>query len=196
MSKEIEPISLFDMDGTLCDHDKDLLSSLNHLRSPSEEEIVSLRDIPEYVRKRADLIRSSGDWWENLPKFQLGWDILNVARKLNYRLMILTQGPSDKPDSWSGKKRWIDEHLGQDTDITITRDKGLVYGKILVDDYPKYAERWLDWRERGLVIMPANPDNKDFVHERVIRYDGSNIEEVERAMIIARNRGKGEPLVL
>lgn len=67
-------------------------------------------------------------------------------------------------------------------DITITRDKGLVYGKVLVDDYPGYIERWLKWRKNGLVIMPASKSNKDFKHEQVIRYDGSNLEEVSLAM--------------
>jgi len=55
--------------------------------------------------------------------------------------MILTQGPKKNPASWSGKKKWIDKNLGQDVDITITRDKGLVYGKVLVDDYPGYIEK-------------------------------------------------------
>jgi hypothetical protein len=44
--------------------------------------------------------------------------------------MILTQGPRKNPASWAGKKKCIDRHLGQDADITITRDKGLVYGKV------------------------------------------------------------------
>ena len=82
----------------------------------------------------------------------------------------------------SGKKKWIDKNLGEDVDFTITRDKGLVYGKVLVDDYPQYIERWLKWRERGLVIMPANESNKYFNHQQVIRYDGTNLEEVSKAM--------------
>ena len=57
------------------------------------------------------------------------------------------------------KVRWVEKHLG-DIDCTITRDKGLVYGKILVDDYSGYIKDWLDFRPRGLVIMPANDYNK------------------------------------
>ena len=102
--------------------------------------------------------------------------------------MILTQGPKKNPASWSGKKKWIDKNLGQDVDITITRDKGLVYGKVLVDDYPGYIEKWLQWRERGLVIMPANELNKYFVHPQVIRYDGTNLNEIAIAMEKAKLR--------
>jgi len=45
-----------------------------------------------------------------------------------------------------------------------------------------YVERWLSWRDRGLVIMPANEGNKNFSHPQVIRYDGSNLEVVKKAM--------------
>ena len=183
MSKS-ENIALFDMDGTICDYDRGLFEGLEKLRAP--EELIyrhSIRDdSPEYIRNRADLIRASESWWENLPRLQLGWNILEIAKKLDYRIMILTQGPRKNPASWSGKKKWIDKNLGQEVDITITRDKGLVYGKVLVDDYPKYIERWLQWRERGLVIMPANESNKYFNQKQVIRYDGTNLEEVSKAM--------------
>lgn len=185
-----ENIALFDMDGTLCDYNKALFEDLEKLRSPNEP---LYRDrvgdnSPKYIRNRVNLIRSSESWWEKLPRFQLGWDILEVTKRLDYRIMILTQGPKRNPSSWSGKKRWIDRHLGTDVDITITRDEGLTYGKVLVDDYPDYIERWLQWRKRGLVIMPAHDSNRDFRHKQVIRYDGKNLEEVadeiERAKLI------------
>jgi hypothetical protein len=51
--------------------------------------------------------------------------------------VILTQGPRRNANAWTGKKLWIDRNLGPDTDVTITRDKGLVYGKVLVDDLMK-----------------------------------------------------------
>lgn len=185
---EPEDIALFDMDGVLCDHDRILFEELEKLRSPKEPVYTPpIRDdAPEYIKNRADLIRSSESWWVNLPKFQLGWDVLEIARKLEYRIMILTQGQRKNPSSWSGKKKWIDNNLGQDADITVTRDKGLVYGKVLVDDFPGYIERWLQWRRRGLVIMPASESNEYFKHRQVIRYDGTNLEEVARDMELVK----------
>jgi phosphoglycolate phosphatase-like HAD superfamily hydrolase len=70
---EIEPIALFDMDGTLCDYERALKGSLEILKSPFEPTLpVSIREGPEYLKKRADLIRRGRSWWENLPKFKLG----------------------------------------------------------------------------------------------------------------------------
>ncbi len=191
---EIEKVALFDLDGTLCDHDWGLANSLNSLRSPEEKIYDSARGAPEYIKNRTDLIRASSSWWENLEKFRLGWDVLDIAKELEFNIMILTQGPRKNPDAWAGKKKWIDKNLGPDTDMTITRDKGLVYGKVLVDDYPGYVDRWLSWRERGLVIMPANEENKDYKHPQVIRYDGTNLEQVRDAMEKARDRKRGEDL--
>ena len=179
-----ENIALFDLDGTLCDYHTRLSEDLEKLRNPVEERYKHpVRDgSPDYIRNRADLIRSTESWWENLPKLQLGWDVLKVARQLDYRTVILTQGPRRNPFSWSGKKKWVDKNLGNDADITITRDKSQVYGRVLVDDFPSYIEGWLKWRNRGLVIMPTNEENRDFKHEQVIRYDGSNLEEVTNAL--------------
>lgn len=187
--KEHEKIILFDMDGTLCDYENKLISDLNELQSPDEKAVqcVPKDDAPSYLRKRADLIRSSEEWWATLPRFQLGFDIWELAKELEFRRMILTAGPKRNPNAWSGKKMWIDANLGSDTDITITRDKGLVYGKVLVDDWPEYILRWLQWRPRGLVIMPASRANENFKHDQVIRYTGerrtgANLAQVEDAL--------------
>ncbi len=181
---QIEKIALFDMDGTLCDYDAGLFDDLEKLRAP--QELIfhpPIKDsFPEYIKARAELIKSSEKWWANLPKFQLGFDVLKIAKELGYREMILTQGPKRNPAAWSGKKSWIDKNLGQDIDITMTRDKGLVYGKVLVDDFPGYIKRWLQWRPRGLVIMPASRENYSFTNPQVIRYDGNNKTEVKKAM--------------
>jgi len=187
---KIENIALFDMDGTLCDYDSGLLAELNKLKCPNEESLETImhKDLPDYIKARKDLILNREEWWENLPKFKLGFDVWDLAKELEYRRMILTQGPRKNPAAWSGKKKWMDKNLGEDTEITITRDKGLVYGKILVDDFPEYIERWLAWRPRGLVIMPASSSNADYKNSQVIRYDGTNLKEVKYAMEKARLR--------
>jgi len=192
--EDAENIALFDMDGTLFDYEGEIIKTLNRIKSPDEPIVESwVKDnSPEYVLRRRKLITSSESWWENLPRFQLGWDVLDIAKNLDYRIMILTQGPREIPEAWSGKKKSIDKHLGKDVEITMTRDKGLVFGKVLVDDFPPYIESWLKWRKRSLVIMPANEGNKDYSHKQVIRYDGTNLEQVQRAMKIAKNRNSLE----
>ncbi|MBP7708401.1 hypothetical protein KA107_01850 [Candidatus Pacearchaeota archaeon] len=195
--EEAENIALFDMDGTLCDHDLALFEELEKMRNPSEEKVISLHAgrLPDYIKRRADVIRQQEGWWESMPKFQLGWDVLEIAKKEGFRIMILTQGPKDKPSGWSGKMKWLTKNL-PGTDVTMTRDKGLVYGKMLVDDYPEYIRAWLKNRPRGLVIMPANDGNKEFKHPNVIRYTGKNLEEVKKAIKSIKERKARQELKL
>ncbi len=193
MVPRIENIALFDMDGTLCDHDDALFKSLEKLRSPEEPVFhPPVRDdAPAHIKERAFLIRDCKDWWANLPRFQLGFDIWELAEKLGYRRVILTQGPKKNPSAWQGKKLWIDRELSPETDIIMTRDKSLTYGRILVDDYLPYVLGWLKHRPRGLVIMPASKENaryKSCHNPQIIRYDGSNYLEVAQAMEKAKRR--------
>jgi 5'-nucleotidase len=198
MENQSENIALFDMDGTLCDYDFKLRRDLKALSSPSEPKLKmnDFHNLPRYLRKRAELITSREQWWASLPRFKLGWDVLSVTQKYGFRTVILTQGPRKNKNAWSGKKEWIDENLGQDADMIITRDKSLVYGKILVDDWPEYIEGWLENRPRGLVIMPAHKYNENFKHANVIRYDGTNMDQVARAIKAVKERKSGETLNL
>ncbi len=176
-------IALYDMDGTLFDYEGSLEFELEKIRSPNEPKIdFNFNDNPVYLQNRIDLITSQESFWADMPVFQLGWDVLNITKSLGYRNMILTQGPRKKSAAWSGKHKCIDKHLGEDFDRTFTRDKGLVYAKVLVDDYPGYIEKWLKWRKNGHVIMPANKLNESYVHPQVTRYDGTNIDEVREIL--------------
>lgn len=187
---EIEKVALFDMDGTLCDYRKGLLTRAQEMLPSGydAEELFDRKETPSYFQTIIDTIRSREEWWATLPRFELGWDVLEIARSLEYKIMILTQGPRRNPATWAGKKKWIDEHLGKECDITITRDKGSVYGTILVDDFPEYVQRWLEWRPRGRVIMPANKENESYKHPQVIRYNKENLEQVREIMKEARER--------
>lgn len=191
MEKQEPVIALFDLDGTLCDYDGAMFESLERLRSPKEPKTRPYGNgekTPYYLEQRMSLIKREEDWWVNLPKLQLGWDVLKVAKRLDFRVIILSKGPRRNPIAYSGKKKWIDKNLGYDVDVILTQDKGLVYGRVLVDDFPPYVEGWLKHRPRGLVIMPANGRNKNFTHPQVIRYDGTNIEEVWSALKKIRYR--------
>jgi len=181
-------IALFDLDGTLADYDGQLLKDLQRIASPCEPPPVLYQDIP-YLEARRHVITSQVGWFLNLPKFKLGWDVLEIAREIGYSISVLTKGPSTKHIAWSEKVEWCNKHLAGYIDgVTIAHDKGLVYGAILVDDWPEYVERWLKHRPRGLVIMPANDHNADFSHSNVVRYGGTNLDEV-RARMLARFEG-------
>lgn len=186
-------IALFDMDGTLFDHDTPLMQDLKAIQSPSEElpdTIQKCRDIP-WLEARIQLIRSKPGWWKNLPKFQLGWHILEMCQMIGFCCSILTKGPRRTSLAWMEKVECINTHLGEDFPIDIMgKNKNHRYGRILVDDFPEYLLGWLEHRKRGLAIMPAHPYNKDFTHPNVIRYQGTaeDMSKVWKAIQAAYDR--------
>lgn len=185
-----DKIALFDLEGTLADYDVRLLQDLHRLTSEYEPPPMLYSDIP-YLEARRHVITSQMGWWLNLEKFQLGWDVLEVAKETGYSIAILTKGQSAKHAVWAEKLEWCNRHLADYVhDVTITHDKGLVYGAVLVDDWPKYIREWLEHIPGGLVIMPAHDYNAEFVHPNVVRYDGTNRDEIRTRMLA---RIKDEP---
>jgi 5'-nucleotidase len=101
-----------------------------------------------------------------------------------------------KSRAWKEKLEWCREHLDEKTPVTITENKSLTYGRLLFDDWPEYYRPWLKQRPRGLVVALEHPWNKDETHPRVVRYDGSNLDEIRKAVQAAYDREDREPLVL
>lgn len=189
--KSSSAVALFDLDGTLADFDfameTKLMSLANNIEIPYFQE---QDNEPTYMKMRRRLIKKTPGFWRELPKFSLGFQVLEEVNKLNFDIMILSKGPRNNPTAWAEKIEWCHANLPMDEmdiKITLTEDKGLVYGKVLVDDWIPYVERWLEWRPRGLVIMPAHDRNKDFRHPNVVRYDGTNLNEVIERLTFQRN---------
>lgn len=191
-------ILLMDMDGSLFNYDESLLEGLEQLRSPNEDKVVELHghDSPPWLEARIALIKSVPGWWYNLNPIENGFKVYNEAKKIGFHCEILTKGPRTKPLAWTEKLQCCQNHLGYDIDVHVVSKKSRFYGKVLYDDFPEYMDQWLSKRPRGLGIMPVNENNKDYRHPNVVRWDGTNFEEVQRALKIAYNRKHGEPLVL
>lgn len=185
------------MDGTLCDYDGAIIRDLKRLKSPDEPDFEYSPRYPDHIRHRIKLIRKVPGWWRNLSKLDIGFDIFNMCRDMGFKNSIATKGPSGNPNAWAEKVEWCRNNLPPDIDVHITEDKGALYGKVLVDDWPPYIERWLKWRPRGLVIMPAHPYNEEYEdrnkNHQVIRYDGNikTYEEIKVRLqsILDRNSG-------
>lgn len=184
MSKKKRPVALVDLDGTLADFAGQMYRDMSAVSSPDEmgafkDQIFSGDEsrLPPFMVARRDLIKRQPDWWRNLPRLEAGFEVIDMMRKLEYRLHILSRGPKRNCGAWAQKVQWALEHVS-DAQVTIGHDKSLVYGKVLFDDWPAYVEPWLDVRPRGLVIMLAQPWNEGFKHDRVIRYTGDNGFEV------------------
>ena len=178
----MDNIALFDMDGTLVDFEKGMYNSLRPMSGPNEEVMEPpFWDAPDHIRERIDMVMESGNWWKNLEPMKLGMELFKEAQRIGYEVHILTQGPRNTSVAWKEKLDWVRTYLG-DVDITVTRNKGLVYGKILVDDYPPYLDSWLKWRNRGLCIMPSNGHNKDYERDQVLRMTEDSFEDCVLAM--------------
>ena len=193
----LENIALFDLDGTLADYDGAMLRDLPLLAAPGEP-AYSLyhEDLPAHIEARKNAISRQPGWWSSLEELALGFDVLRECIALSFQIHVLTKGPRSKPAAWKEKVEWFQQHvlpLAPEADITITLDKGLVYGKVLVDDFPPYMLRWLEHRPRGLGIMPLGEQNKDFSHPNVVLYDGSNLPEVRQRLEEAYARQAGLP---
>lgn len=171
-------IALVDMDGTLCDYEGAMQRELQKLCG-DEADIMD----PQY-KKIVDLIKQQPGFWRNLLVIPSGLKMVSLLKKMGFDIHILTKGPYRTISAWSEKVEWVREHL-PDTPITITENKGLVYGRVLFDDWPPYCEAWLKHRPRGLVIMPAYRYNKGLDEKypgKIIRFTGDNLEEVEIAV--------------
>lgn len=190
-----DQIALFDLDGTLADYHTQIEMDLRKMMCPHEIWMPNIHDnynLPPYLEARKQAITRQEGWWLKLQCFKLGWDIFDIAKSIGFCIEILTKGSIKKSMAWKEKVEWCEKYISEPYGITITRNKGMVYGKVLVDDYPSYIEEWLKWRPRGLVIMPAHKYNETFTHPNVIRYDGKNLDRVQKCLQRAFTREDGE----
>ncbi|MFP2925758.1 5' nucleotidase, NT5C type [Pyxidicoccus sp. 3LG] len=190
--KRSELVALVDMDGTLCDYQGAMLRDLERLRSPGEPPLTPDFEDSPWLRARQELIRGQPGWWARLEPRKQGFEVLAELRALEFELHVLTKGPVQSTNAWAEKLQWCQAHV-PDARVTVTMDKGLVYGKVLVDDWPEYIHRWLTWRPRGLVIVPAQPWNVGFTHPNAIRYDGTNLDAVRARLQAVRETALSEP---
>ena len=192
-------IGLFDMDGSLFEFEGEMRRLLELMRAPQEPPIPeNLWDLDNlgYMKHRMRAIKSTPGFWLNLEPIQAGMKVLNAARDMGYLINILTKGPVKISIAWSEKVECCHRHIPAPFDMHVTTNKGLTYGNMLYDDFPGYMLSWLKFRPRGLGIMPACINNRDFSHPQVVKYTDDNFDEVVDALSIAANRKPGEALAL
>jgi hypothetical protein len=174
---DTDKIALIDLDGTVVDYDRGMRERLAFIRAPIESP-YDRDDEPSYVTARRKLIQQVPGFWRDLPEHPLGMTVAHHLKTVGFSLMVLTKGPAGAPSAWGEKLQWAQTHL-PGTPVTVTQDKSIMYGRVLVDDWPEYFLPWLTKRPNGLVVCVAQPWNTSFAdggsrhHGRVFRYDGS-----------------------
>jgi 5'(3')-deoxyribonucleotidase len=157
MNDTDDKVALVDMDGTLCDFrgalDRDVARVMNGRGAAVKVPACVVQEV-EY------LIRGQAGWYRNLKPLPLGFEIVRMLQEIGFRIMIMTKSSKESKNAWSEKVAWIAEHLPE-ADVTVTQDKSLVYGRVLVDDYPSHFLKWMEHRPRGIVVMPLQAWNKD-----------------------------------
>jgi hypothetical protein len=196
---DLAKVFLFDLDGSLADYDGALRADLERMHGPAEPSLpAAVRDAwaEPHLRARMDAVVARPGWWAGLPPLAGGMAVYRLAERMGFDCQVLTKGPRAHPRAWAEKVEWCQRHLGPAVDVHVVSDKGLVYGVALYDDHPAYAGAWLRHRPRGLVVMPTTESNRDFRHPNLVRFDGTDLGAVERAMAAVMRRTPGEELRL
>jgi 5'(3')-deoxyribonucleotidase len=158
-----ENIVLLDMDGVVCDWKSRMERDLEDLLGPDKNRLPAIT-----LTRIEYLIRRQPGWYLNLEPLPLGFFIAETLRGIGFSIMVATKASPQATNAWSEKVAWCLKHLPY-AQVTVSEDKTLLYGKILVDDYQKNADPWLKRRPRGYVILPDQPWNQGYEHPRVKR---------------------------
>jgi len=170
--REPANIALVDMDGTVCDWHNRLARDLAEVVGPDKDKFA-----PDTLTRIEHLIRKQTGWYFNLEPIPLGLRIVDLLREVGFTIMVATKATPKATNAWSEKAQWCMKHMPF-AQVTVSEDKTLLYGKLLVDDYPKFGDPWLKKRPRGYVIMPDQPWNQGYEHPRVRRI--KTMEDVEK----------------
>lgn len=154
---------LVDMDGVICDFDKQVHDRYAELHPdlpniPLNERKVHFyaskhykeRFGPEAAEKVKDIIESPG-FFENLPPIEGAVEALRAIDALPGVSVFICTSPLTFYDYVLREKcAWVEKHLGKSwvKKIVLTKDKTIVKGDVLIDDKPNITgdESQPDWK--------------------------------------------------
>lgn len=173
-------VGLFDLDGSLADYYNEMLRRLRTMAHPDEPplaiDIWKEENHTPHIAARMWYIKDSIGFWRGLAPIESGLDVYRLSHHLGFENVVLSRSPDKHPIAAKEKIEWCLDHLEKPR-ITLSGDKDLVYGSFLFDDHPDYVDAWLVAHPTGIAIMPDTLLNREYTHERMVRYT-NNLEEV------------------
>lgn len=181
------PIALIDLDGTLADCAAAIRRGLGPAADHVDAETLGTLGAPTSTTaaRRQRRVMSEPGFWLDLEPLPQGLQLLQMLSDIGFETCILTKGPRDLPAAWSEKFAWCRRHA-PGSKVIITEDKSLVFGHVLVEDWPPYIADWRRRNPHGYVVVPSQPWNADAELEALphaMRYDGRNLDAV-RAFVL------------
>jgi len=141
-----------DMDGVLADFETKMIELF--------PEVANMVQHSEEVRPYADKCQELVGFYRDLPPMPGAIEAFHALRQ-KYDVWILSAPSFDNPHSYTEKREWCREHLGDEhiyKKIILSNDKGFFSGRALIDDRTKYGvehftgehihfgqERFPDW---------------------------------------------------
>ena len=144
-----------DLGGTLCDCDarlRDGLAQLDGAHDPAGDESPEVAAAHQESRRR--LVMAAPGFWRDLPPLAVGFELLELVRELGFSVHVVTKGPHDVPAAWADKVRWCRRHL-PGVPVVVTDSKTLVFGHVLIDDWPPYVADWQRQWPEALAVVPG-----------------------------------------
>lgn len=144
-------IILVDMDNTICDLDGALISALSQLSQATPapgpvvdwQALIRQRSHFELDSKTDELAREimlKPGFFANLDPMEGAVGALLELEKRGYHVVLCTSAIRESEHCVADKCAWVRRHLGPRWDrekLTISKDKTLIRGKILIDDRPE-----------------------------------------------------------
>jgi 5'(3')-deoxyribonucleotidase len=106
-------VALVDLDGTVADWDSKMETELRLLESPIESVKwhVDFSDDESYLDYRRKLVKTQPGFYRNLEPIKLGFDIVELLRKIGFELVVLTKASEKYPETWGEKVEWAQRYL-------------------------------------------------------------------------------------
>lgn len=126
--KTTKEIGYFDMDGVLCNY----MKAVNDYWDKNGREL-----------DHDDIHRIVPNFFDNLEPIPGSVDAFKKLSE-RYELYILSTPSWSAPSSYSGKRIWIEKHLGDYgfKKLILSHNKSLLMGKFLIDDTTSNGVEW------------------------------------------------------